>query len=137
MSALRTHVSNFKTFRCDRSNSGAIEKIGDRKFTRRVGCKFVLQFFDNSVFWVDFHFLFSTMKLEICPSRRTCAFMILCMLADQPYSVVTSEQGVSSIRLLTKTSSTPPQKEITSNAAGFNRAFTKDFFHFLAKTFKS
>ena len=59
----------------------------------------------------------SNMRLMLCTflllmyeeeeeSRRACAFMILSMLADQPYSPVTNTQGACSRRLDTTTFST-------------------------------
>merc|ERR1712185_260264 len=68
-------------------------------------------FFFNSVIMECFGLIsivfLDTMYEVIELSRRACAFMIRSMLADQPYSEVTSTHGESTTRLLIITFSVP------------------------------
>merc|ERR1719456_649578 len=64
-------------------------------------------------------------------SRKACAFMILSMFADQPYSEVVSTQGESAMRELTTTFSVlSPSTSFMSLVRGSNSALSSSSFFF-------
>merc|ERR1712149_121214 len=72
---------------------------------------------------------FDTMYEVMELSRMACAFIILSMLADHPYSEVVKTHGESAIRELTITFSTlSPRTSFMSLVSGSNSALSSSSF---------
>merc|ERR1711976_80031 len=71
-------------------------------------------------------------------SRKACAFIILSMFADHPYSEVVKTQGESAMRELTTTFSTlSPKTSFISFVSGSNSAFNSSSFFFSSSSSRS
>merc|ERR1719247_3737196 len=74
---------------------------------------------------------FDAMYDDIELSRSACAFIIRSMLADQPYSPVTRQQGESTMRSDTSTFSTlSPRMSFIRRHSDSNAAFSSSRFFF-------